>query len=292
MKHDLSALLEVALRHLRRDAAATPIPRLELRSGAERSGASPCLYRSMACFILQGHKEVSIGDQVLRYGPSRYLISALDLPLMGKLQSEDSRRPYVGLTIVLNAAVIAELLESMPECRESGDTLALSTTPMTEELLDVLGRLLALLDHPDEIPVLAPLIERELLFRLLQGPNGHLLRQIASPKGPLAQVRRAVGWIGEHFAEPITIDALCHACGMSRPSLHRSFRALVGQSPLQYQKQLRLLEARRLLMTGEHNASSAAFSVGYESSSQFSREYLRQFKTSPSKDMPRHHEGC
>lgn len=287
MHDSLNSVLDIALRHARPDTASTRIARLELRVGLAHAGVSPCLYRSMVCFVLQGSKEVAIGAQVLRYGAAHYLVSALDLPLMGQLHAESKERPYVGLNLILDPALITELMVAMPGSREQ-DTqgLALSTTPMTGEVIDVLRRLLALLDRPAEIALMAPLIERELLFRLLQGPNGHLLRQIASPRGPLAQVRRAVGWIGEHFDRPITIDEVCQACGMSRASLHRSFRTITGQSPLQYQKQLRLLEARRLLMAGEHNTSTVAFMMGYESASQFSREYLRQFATNPSKDMP------
>ncbi|MGF6507106.1 AraC-like DNA-binding protein [Paraburkholderia sp. 32] len=231
---------------------------------------------------------MAIGEQVLSYDNSHYLVSALDLPLMGRVYSESRHRPYVALNLELDPGLLTELIMAMPPAGEDGtNALALSITTMTEEVRDALRRILTLLDHPGEIPILAPMLERELLFRLLQGPNGKLLRQIASPRGALSQVRRAVGWISENFDRPLKIDEVCEACGMSRASLHRNFRAVTGQSPLQYQKQLRLLEARRLLMAGEHNTSAAGFAVGYESSSQFSREYLRQFDTSPSKDMPR-----
>ncbi len=156
---------------------------------------------------------------------------------------------------------------------------------MTVEVQDILLRLLSLLDKPADIPFLAPLVERELLYRLLQGPQGRLLRQIAQPEGQLARIRRAVAWIQKNRDRQMRINALCEASGMSRASLHRHFSAITGFSPLQYQKQLRLQEARRLLLAGEHSASGVAFAVGYESASQFNREYLRQFGAPPAKDV-------
>jgi len=264
------------------------MPRFELHVGQGQKGESPCLYRAMVCFTLQGSKRVAFGDKVLRYDGGHYLVSALDLPAMGQIYGDDEGRPYVALTLVLDPGVLTELLVSMPASGESATAeFGLSMAPVTEEIWDVLRRILSLLDRPGDIAVLAPMLERELLYRLWLGPNGKLLRQIANPRGPLPQVRRAIGWIGQNFNRPLTVERLCEACGMSRASLYRSFRAVTGLSPIQYQKQLRLLEARRLLMAGEHSISGAAFAVGYESSSQFSRDYLRQFDFSPSKDVQR-----
>jgi transcriptional regulator GlxA family with amidase domain len=162
---------------------------------------------------------------------------------------------------------------------------AIAINEMTPPLRDALLRLLALLDAPADIPVLAPMAERELLYRLLQGPQGRLLRQIARPEGALGKVRRAVQWIRDHHDTRLRIEALCDVSGMSRPSLHRHFVALTGLSPIQYQKQIRLQEARQLLLAGDHSASDVAFAVGYESASQFSREYLRQFGAPPARDV-------
>ncbi|WP_228898179.1 AraC family transcriptional regulator [Acidovorax sp. Leaf73] len=261
---------------------------MELHVDQGQEGENACQYRAMACFVLQGSKRVSFSDKVLRYEAGHYLVSALDLPLMGQVYSDARRRPYVALTLVLDPVLLNELILSMPAPRDGKSSeFGLSTAPMTRELEDVLARALALMDRPQDIPVLAPLVERELLYRLLSGPHGTLLRQIASAKGPLPKVRKAIGWIGQNFNRPIKIDDVGAACGMSRASLNRSFREITGLSPLQYQKQLRLLEARRLLIGGEHNVSGAAFSVGYESSSQFSRDYLRHFEVSPSQDLRR-----
>ncbi|MET0264331.1 MAG: helix-turn-helix domain-containing protein [Duganella sp.] len=161
----------------------------------------------------------------------------------------------------------------------------MAINPMTAPLRDTLLRLLSLLDTPDDITAIAPLAERELLYRLLQGPQGKLLRQIAQPEGTLGRIRRAVAWIRDHHNTGLRIEALCSASGMSRASLHRHFLAITGLSPLQYHKQLRLQEARRLLLAGSHSASAVAFAVGYESASQFSREYLRQFGAPPARDV-------
>lgn len=290
MESRSSSLLEAALQTLQPGGVASAIPRIELHVDQGQGDANACQYRAMACFILQGSKRVAFGDAVLRYEAGHYLISALDLPLMGQVYADDRRRPYVALTLVLDPALLNELVLAMPAPPahdDEGSMPGLSTAPTNPALDDVLARALALMGKPEEIPVLAPLIERELLYRLLAGPQGTLLRQIASAKGPLPKVRKAIGWIGENFDRPFKIDDVGAACGMSRASLNRSFREITGLSPLQYQKQLRLLEARRLLMGGEHNVSGAAFAVGYESSSQFSRDYLRQFEASPSDDLRR-----
>lgn len=288
METHLSSPLDTALHGIQPGVLKSGIPRIELHVDQGQEGESACQYRAMACFVLQGSKRVSLGDKVLRYEAGHYLVSALDLPLMGQVYGDARQRPYVALTLVLDPAVLNELILSMPDSRDSESSEpGLSTAPMTRELEDVLARALALMDRPEDIPVLAPLVERELLYRLLSGPHRTLLRQIASAKGPLPKVRKAIGWIGQNFNRPFRIDDVGAACGMSRASLNRSFREITGLSPLQYQKQLRLLEARRLLIGGEHNVSGAAFAVGYESSSQFSRDYLRHFEATPSQDLRR-----
>jgi AraC-like DNA-binding protein len=278
--------LGIALRHAKPNTVLTPIPRVELLVGHRPTGETPCLYRSMVCFILQGSKRVAFNDSVLSYDSSQYLVSALDLPLMGQVLDADQHRPYVAVSLTLDPALLAELAAAMPPKRESdGEQIGLSINPMTVQLRDALLRLLSLLDKPSDISVLAPMVERELLYRLLQGPQGRLLRQIAQPEGPLVRIRRAIAWIRDNHDRQLRIDALCEASGMSRASLHRHFSAITGLSPLQYQKQLRLQEARRLLLGGEYNASVVAFAVGYESASQFSREYHRQFGAPPARDI-------
>jgi AraC-like DNA-binding protein len=240
----------------------------------------------MICFILQGSKDVAINDDLLSYDPAHYLISAIDLPLSGQILDAEDGQPYVAVSLVLDPALLADISSTMPPVRD-GDShgVGIAINPMTVQLSDSLLRLLSLLDTPADIPFLAPMAERELLYRLLQGPQGRLLRQIAQPEGTLGRIRRAVGWIRDNQNTRLRIQALCDASGMSRASLHRHFLAMTGLSPLQYQKRLRLQEARQLLLAGSHSASEVAFVVGYESASQFSREYLRQFGAPPARDI-------
>ncbi|WP_303758611.1 AraC family transcriptional regulator [Sphingobium yanoikuyae] len=286
MNADLAPHRDIALRHGRPGMTLTSIPRLEISVGQVISGTSPCLYRSMICFILQGWKEVAIHDNLLRYDTSQYLISALDLPLSGQIHDAEDGSPYVAVSLVLDPALLADVAATMAAARDS-ETLnsGIAINPLTPPLRDTLLRLLALLDTPGDIPALAPMAERELLYRLLQGPQGRLLRHIAQPEGALGRIRRAVEWIRDHHNARLRIEALCAASGMSRASLHRHFVALTGLSPIQYQKQLRLQEARQLLLAGDHSASDVAYAVGYESASQFSREYLRQFGAPPVRDV-------
>ncbi|CAN7489899.1 AraC family transcriptional regulator N-terminal domain-containing protein [Pararhizobium sp. LjRoot238] len=286
MTHDLAQHLDIVLRHAATGLTETLIPRLDIFVGQGSTGTAPCLYRSMICFILQGSKRVAINDTLLSYDSAQYFISALDLPLIGEILDAGEARPYVAVSLVLDPALLAELAATMPSVRESDQKgMGVAVNPMTAPLCDTLLRLLSLLDSPADIPVLGPMIERELLYRLLQGPQGRLLRQIARPEGALERVRRAVAWIRDHADAHLRIDALCDASGMSRASLHRHFLAITGFSPLQYQKHLRLQEARQLLLAGGHSASDAAFAVGYESASQFSREYLRQFGAPPARHV-------
>ena len=286
MTQDLAQHLDIVLRHATLGMRDTPIPRLNVFVGQGSTGTAPCLYRSMICFILQGAKRVAINDTLVSYDSAQYFISALDLPLVGEILDDGEDRPYVAVSLVLDPVLLAELAATMPSVRESDQKgMGFVVNPMTTPLRDTLLRLLSLLDNPADIPVLAPMIERELLYRLLQGPQGRLLRQIARPDGALERVRRAVTWIRDHPDTHLRIDALCDASGMSRASLHRHFLAITGFSPLQYQKHLRLQEARQLLLAGGYSASDAAFAVGYESASQFSREYLRQFGAPPARHV-------
>ncbi|MGJ7489793.1 AraC family transcriptional regulator N-terminal domain-containing protein [Variovorax sp. ZT4R33] len=286
MSDDLAQHLGIAMRHASQGTVVTPIPRLELSIGQASEGKAPCLYRSMICFILQGSKRVSVNDRQLSYTSAQYLISALDLPLVGEILDAGAGKPYTAVSLTLEPALLAELALTMPPVNKSEpNSMGIAIHPMGAPLRETLLRLLSLLDTPADISVLAPMVERELLYRLLQGPQGQLLRQIAQPDGALSRIRRAVGWIRDNYDVRLRIEALCEASSMSRASLHRHFLAITGLSPLQYQKQIRLQEARRLLLTGDRKASDVAFTVGYESASQFSREYLRQFGAPPTRDV-------
>ncbi len=286
MSEPLRPHLDIALRHASAGLNPTPIPRLEISLGQATTGRAPCLYRSMICFILQGSKQVALNDELLSYDPEHYLVSALDLPLVGQILDAGRGKPYVAVSLVLDPVLLADVALSMPPVRDADPQgIGLAINPMTPPVRDTLLRLLSMLDTPDDIPALAPLAERELLYRLLQGPQGRLLRQVAQPEGALSRVRRAIEWIRDNQNLRLRIEALCDASGMSRASLHRHFLAMTGLTPLQYHKQLRLQGARQLLLAGDHSASDVAFVVGYESASQFGREYLRQFGVPPARHV-------
>ena len=286
MTNQLMPHLDIARRHAPTGLTKTPISRLEISVGQTTTGRSPCLHRAMICFILQGSKQVLINDDRLDYDPAHYLVSAIDMPLTGEVWDAEDGQPYVAVSLDLDAALLADVASTMPLLRDTDpQNIGIAINPMTAPLRDTLLRLLSLLDTPDDIPVLAPLVERELLYRLLQGPQGRLLRQIAQPEGTLGRIRRAVAWIRDNPNTPLRIETLCEISGMSRASLHRHFVAITGFSPLQYHKQLQLQEARQSLLAGARSASDVAFAVGYNSASQFSREYVRQFGAPPARHV-------
>jgi AraC-like DNA-binding protein len=251
----------------------------------ETTKPTPGLYQPMLCLVLQGAKEVLIGDRRLRYDPATCFIASLDLPVSGCIVKASAAEPYLGVTLALDRDTLADLLTDVPERNEPcGAGFAVS--PVTGPLLDSWLRLIGLLDAPEDIAVLAPLIEREILYRLLRGPQGGVLRQIARADSRLSQVRRAIAWIRAHYDQTLSIDALAELAGMSAASFHRHFKAATAMSPLQYQKNLRLQQARSLLVASA-DASRAGYAVGYESASQFSREYARLFGAPPARDAAR-----
>jgi len=281
MQDPLSRLCSLAGRH---SGSYLPVayPRVGVHAGCETTRPIPTVYEPMVCVVLQGAKQVMIGDRVLRYDPASYFIATLELPATGCIVEASVERPYLAVSMALNRAVLAELLCEVPEGPPDG-LAGFGVSAMTPDLLDSWQRLLGLFDTPQDARVLAPMLEREILYRLLQGPQGGLARQAARVDSRLAQVRAAIGWIRENFDKPLRIEALAEMAGMSAASLHRHFKAATAMSPLQYQKALRLQAARRLLVSNGE-ASRAGYQVGYESASQFSREYTRMFGNPPARD--------
>lgn len=246
------------------------------------------VYEPCVALIVQGGKRVLLGDETLTYGEDRYLIASMDLPVKTAVMQASPERPYLGVALRLDWREIASLMLEMPPAaprKVEPDSRAMTTGAVTAPLLQAFDRLLALLDQPDHIAVLAPLIRREIHYRLLTGEAGARLRQIATVDTQSHQVARAIAQLNARFAEPLRIEALARDSSMSLSTFHHHFKALTAMSPLQYQKQLRLAEARRLMLSERVDASTAAFRVGYESPSQFSREYRRLFGAPPSKDI-------
>lgn len=265
----------------------TEIVRLNLIRGSHPTGPRHALHEPALCIVAQGKKQVILGDATYLYGPDQHLIVSVDLPVVAQVLEADPDNPYLCFRLDLDAAVIGELLAeaglgTTPD-KQAGPGLSLS--PADPGLLDAVVRLVRLLDAPRDAEVLAPLVEREILYRLLTGDQAPTVRKIALPGGQMGQVGRAIGWIKTHYREPFSVEAVASEARMSTSALHHHFKAVTNMSPLQYQKRLRLQEARRLILGSSLDAAEAGFSVGYGSPSQFSREYRRLFGAPPQRDV-------
>lgn len=266
----------------------TPVPRLMLVSSQIRTLPVPSVYQPLFCLVAQGAKRVVVGERIVHYSAGSYVVVSLDLPVCGEICEASQATPYLALTLQLTPALIAEvLMELAAKAAAEADAPALGVSRATPEIADTVLRLLRLLERPDDIPFLAPMIERELIYRLMQGEQGPVLRQIALADSRLSQIARAIDRIKHDFDRPLRIETLADVANMSVSSFHRHFKAVTAMSPLQYQKQIRLHEARRLLMAQSEEAGRVGFAVGYESPSQFSREYVRMFGMPPARDAAR-----
>jgi AraC-like DNA-binding protein len=284
MMSGMSELGELLRRHCHSDLTITAIPRVTLSRSHVTTGLSPGIYYPLLCVIAQGCKRVFLGNEEFYCDATSYLVASVDLPVSGQVLEA----PCLGFTLALDVATLAALLLEMPPAALScAPSKAMAINKLDDELLDPILRLIRLLDRPEHIPILAPLIEREILYRLLLGPRGEMLRQLALPASRLTQIRRAIDQIRSRFDQPLRVGELARAAGMSQPSFHRHFRAVTAMSPLQFQKQIRLQEARRRLLSQPADAARIGFEVGYESASQFSREYSRLFGSPPGRDARR-----
>jgi len=235
----------------------------------------------------QGVKRTVLNGVPYDYRAGQYLVVSVDLPVIGQALEASRDEPFVVFSMTLEPAVIAPLLlETAEEARPPAFT-GLAVSDATPELLDPIVRLLRLLDRPDDLRVLAPGLQREILWRLITGEQGALVRQIGLANSHLAHISRAIRWIREHYSEPVLIADLAELSGMSASTFHRHFRAATSMTPIQFQKQIRLQEARALLMTAPANVAEIGYLVGYESPSQFSREYRKTFGAPPSRDAAR-----
>jgi len=277
-------------RHATEDGVhQTQIPRLSLIRASHPTEPLHVLHEPALCIVAQGRKRVLLGDEVYLYGRDHYLVVSVDLAVSGQVVEAEPEKPYLCFRLDLDAAMLTELLTEAgldaATGRHPGPGLTLG--PATPELLGAAIRLLRLLATPGDIGVLAPLAEREILYRLLTGDRAHKLRQIALANGRLQQVNRAISWIKTHYREPFRVELVASEARMGSSALHHHFKAVTSMSPLQYQKRLRLQEARRLILGASLDATTAGFSVGYDSPSQFSREYSRLFGAPPLRDTER-----
>lgn len=282
----MKQLADTIMRHVPESGMNdTAVPRLSLYRVDRPTSPIPAVYEPSLCLIARGSKRVSIGGHSLVYDASHYLLVSVDLPLVGHIIEASPDEPYLCCKIDLDLPALADLIVSEGERARTTALPALAVYPGDPDLIDAACRLVKLLERPESIPALAPLIEREILYRLLAGPHGPMLRHLAAADSRLGQVSRAIARIRSGFRDRLRIREVAAAAGMSESSLHAHFKAITRMSPLEYQKQLRLQEARRLMLAEGASAGAAGFAVGYESPSQFSREYRRLFGAPPRQDI-------
>jgi AraC-like DNA-binding protein len=269
------------------DQLETAIPGLALWRRIEPTQPTSGMYELSICLIAQGAKRVLLGDDTYVYDAHHFLITSVDLPTVVQVIDASREKPYLGLILKLDQREISQLMvdSHLPPPRAQQSSRGMATGEVTLPLLAAFQRLIDLLAEPKDIPILAPVIQREIFYRLLVGDQGTRLRQMASAGSQSQQIARAIDWLKGNFTRPLRIDDLATQVNMSTSTFHHHFRALTAMSPLQYQKWLRLNEARRLMLAENQDATTAAFQVGYESPSQFSREYGRMFGAPPLRDI-------
>lgn len=270
-------------------SAPTVLPRLHLARVTNPTEPMHALQQPALCIAAQGRKRMILGERIYGYEPSNYLLVSADLPVVGCVMEASPEKPYLGMRLDLEPSALASLILDMDGDAKPGDApgSAIIMSALDEPLLDAAIRLLRLLERPEDAPILAPLIEREIHYRLLRGEQAARLRQIALADSKFNQVNRAISWIKQNYTRPFRMEVVAAEARMSPSSLHEHFKAVTAMSPLQYQKQIRLQEARRLIMAQAVDAATAAHLVGYDSPSQFSREYSRLFGAPPMRDAER-----
>ena len=281
----LAELRALIARHARPDET-TALDRVLLSAAGEPGEPHASTTGTVMAVIAQGAKRLAIGDRVYDYGPGQYLVASVDLPITGHYTRASRGEPALGFGLVLRPATIASVLLDAGAVHERPAPAppGLGVADASPELLDAVVRMVRLLDAPGDRAVLAPMLEREIIWRLLDGPLGESIRQAGLADSSLTHVSRAVRWITEHYDEPFRVDDLAGSCGMSVSAFHRTFNAVTALSPIRFQKQIRLQKARLLLLTGAHDVATVGYRVGYDSASQFSREYRRQFGLPPGRD--------
>lgn len=274
--------------HAENRRTETGIPRVAMVQGAVPEHELAAVYEPMINLILQGSKSMTVGGQTLHYDPATYFVMSVDLPAAGIVRSSKSGAAYLAISLTLDRARIASLLTDLP--RAAGEIrreMGFSVAAVNAELLDAWVRMLRLMECPSDIAALAPVYEREILYRVLQGPMGWMLRDIATPDTALSRVDQAIHLIRREYARSWHVEELAGRVAMSVSAFHRHFKSVTSLSPLQYQKQVRLLRARTLLIGTGCSVTTAAHDVGYESATQFGREYAREFGLPPAKDVTR-----
>jgi AraC-like DNA-binding protein len=267
----------------------TAIPALTLHRRSAPTEPLHCIYNLGLGVVAQGDKQVLVGRETIAYGPGQSMLTTIDLPVVSHVTRASARESFLGMMLTLDVRSVVQIASELDVARPRGDDAyrSISFEPLEPALLEALLRLVRLLDEPTLAPRLAPLIQQEIVIRLLTGPHGPQLLHLVTAGSPSQQIAKSVAWLKKNFAETLRIDDVADRAHMSPSTFRQHFRALTGVSPLQYQKQLRLQEARQLMLNENLDACSAAGRVGYESPSQFSREYSRLFGAPPQRDVSR-----
>ncbi len=265
----------------------TDIPGLTLHRRTAPTAPCSITYQPGLTVIAQGRKRVELGRNIFIYDPSRFLLTSIDLPVVSRVVEASKQVPCLAMSLKLEMPMVRELLsrDEIQVAEPPSDTPAMATGETTAEFLSACSRLVDLLNTPQDIPFLSGLIQREIIYRILRSSEGARLRAIATQGEQSHRTAKAIAWIKANFAQPLHVEHLAEVSGMGISTLHHHFRALTAMSPLQYQKQLRLQAARGRMLIDGLDAASAAFEVGYESASQFNREYSRFFGQPPMRDI-------
>ena len=289
MQANREELLERITRVLPVDGAIHPLNGLHLFRISAPQKPIHLVFEPSLCVTVQGSKEFLLGDSHYQYDPAHYLIVAVDLPYVGQILEASKERPYISLTIDLEPTLVGSMMAEagFAELPDLADVRALDVSPLDANLQDAIVRLVRLLDTPAEAPILTPLVMREIVYRLLMGRQSARLRHLAVTQGYTSVIARAVKRLQQDFDQPLHVEDLARELGMSVSGLHHHFKAATAMSPLQFQKQIRLQEARRLMLSNGFDATSAAARVGYYDPSHFSREYRSLFGAPPMRDVQR-----
>ena len=269
------------------DGTVEAFPGFRLSRASSPTEPVQSVYPPSFCFVAQGSKRALLGEEVFRYDPEHYMIYTVDLPLTFQIAEASTERPYLGFQLDLEQALVASVIMESGLRIKKGDASAkaMNVSSVDADLLDAVVRLVRLVETPAERKVLAPLIIREIIYRLLSGGQGARLSHILASGGDTRRISKAIGHLREHFDEQLKMDEIARELGMSVSGFHHHFKSVTSMSPLQFQKHLRLQEARRLMLGEDMDAASAGFRVGYEDPSHFSREYKRHFGAPPHGDI-------
>jgi AraC-like DNA-binding protein len=289
MQADQEELADRIARALPHDGAVEPQPGLHFRRHSRLAERVYGFYAPAFCVIAQGSKDILLGEDIFRYDPTHYLISTMELPLMGEVVEASPERPYLSFRLVLDPSIVTSVMveSGLVHPLNNGSVRAVDVSSLDANLLDATLRLVRLIDTPNEYRALAPLVVREIVYRLLTGAQGNRMRHLAKFGGHAHRMVRAVEKLRQNFDKPLRIEDIARELSMSISGFHTHFKAVTAMSPLQFQKQLRLQEARRLMLSENLDAAEAGYRVGYDDASHFSREYKRHFGYPPVRDVER-----